>query len=94
MTIIFTVGFSGFCLAFIPFFSNSKQLNELTNEVKEINQKMYHLENIQNELNTKLDFSEQIFKVNDEDLLKCFNSEFVELKDEIMKINSKIGQEQ
>lgn len=93
-TIIFTVGFSGFCLAFIPFFSNSKQLNELTNEVKEINQKMYHLENIQNELNTRLDFSEQIFKVNDEDLLKCFNSEFAELKDEIMKINSKIGQEQ
>lgn len=89
-TIIFTVGFSGFCLAFIPFFSNSKQLNELTNEVKEINQKMNQIEIIQNELNTKINFSEQTFKVVDENLAIDFIPELTEIKNNLKEINSKI----
>lgn len=89
-TIIFTVGFSGFCLAFIPFFSNSKQLNELTNEVKGINQKMNQIEIIQNELYTKINFSEQTFKVVDENLAIDLIPELTEIKNNLKEINSKI----
>ena len=90
LTIIFTVGFSGFCLAFIPFFSNSKQLNELTNEVKEINQQIQQIEAIQNELNSKTDFSDKTLKVSDEKLTENLNSELFEIKKVIEEINSKI----
>ena len=89
-TIVFTVGFSGFCLAFIPFFSNSKQLNELTNEVKEINQQLQQIEIIQDELNSKIDLSDKILKVSDEELNENLNSELVEIKKELEEINSKI----
>lgn len=89
-TIIFTVGFSGFCLAFIPFFSNSKQLNELTNEIKEINRELQKIEIIQNELITKTDFSNQILKVSDEELLSKLNSELAEINKEIKDINAKV----
>lgn len=89
-TIIFTVGFSGFCLAFIPFFSNSKQLNELTNEVKEINQQLQQIEIIQDELNSKIDFSDNIIKVSDEELANNLDSELDEIKKEIEEINAKI----
>lgn len=90
LTIIFTVGFSGFCLAFIPFFSNSKQLNELTNEVKEINQQLQQIEIVQNELNSKIDFSGNIIKVSDEELADNLDSELDEIKKEIEEINAKI----
>lgn len=90
LTIIFTVGFSGFCLAFIPFFSNSKQFNELTNEVKEINQQLQQIEIIQDELNSKIDFSDKTLKVFDEELLEDLNSELDEIKKEIEEINAKI----
>ena len=90
VTILFTVGFSGFCLAFIPFFSNSKQLSELTNEVKDINQQIQQLEAIQNELNSKIDFSDISIKVSDEELAHNLNSELGEIKKEIEEINSKI----
>jgi len=89
-SIIFTVGFSGFCLAFIPFFSNSKQLNELTNEVKEINQQIQRFEAIQNELNSKINFSDITLKVSDEELVDNLNSELGEIKTEIEKINSRL----
>ena len=88
--IIFTVGFSGFCLAFIPFFSNSKQLNELTKEVKEINQQLQQIEIIQDELNSKIDLSDMTLKVSDEELMENLNSELDEIKNEIEEINSKI----
>lgn len=90
LTIVFTVGFSGFCLAFIPFFSNSKQLNELTNEVKEINQQLQQIEIIQDELNSKIDLSDMTLKVSDEELMENLNSELDEIKNEIEEINSKI----
>ena len=90
LTIIFTVGFSGFCLAFIPFFSNSKQFNELTNEVKEINQQLQHIEIIQDELNSKIDFPDKTLKVSDEVLTENLNSELDEIKKEIEEINAKI----
>lgn len=90
LKIIFSVGFSGFCLTFIPFFSNSKQLNELTNEVKEINQQIQQMEAIQNELNSKIDFSDNIIQVSDEELADNLNSELDEIKKEIEEINSKI----
>lgn len=90
LTIVFTVGFSGFCLAFIPFFSNSKQLNELTKEVKEINQQLQQIEIIQDELNSKIDFSDMTLKVSDEELMENLNSELGEIRSEIEDINSKI----
>ena len=90
LTIVFTVGFSGFCLAFIPFFSNSKQLNELTNEVKEINQQLQQIEIIQDELISKIDFSDKTLKVSDEELMENLNSELGEIRSEIEDINSKI----
>ena len=89
-TIIFTVGFSGFCLAFIPFFSNSKQFNELTNEVKKITQQLQQIEIIQNELNSRIDFSDKTLKVSDKELLENLNSELDEIKKEIEEIPSKI----
>ena len=89
-TIIITVGFSGFCLAFIPFFSNSKQLNELTNEVKEINQELQQMETVQHELISKIDFSDQTLKVSVEELVNNLNSELGEIKKEIEEINFKI----
>lgn len=90
LTIIITVGFSGFCLAFIPFFSNSKQLNELTKEVKEINQQLQQIEIIQDELNSKIDLSDMTLKVSDEELMENLNSELDEIKNKIEEINSKI----
>lgn len=90
LTIVFTVGFSGFCLAFIPFFSNSKQLNELTNEVKEINQQLQQIEIIQDELISKIDFSDKTLKVSDEELMENLNSELGEIRSEIEDINSNI----
>lgn len=88
--IIITVGFSGFCLAFIPFFSNSKQLNELTNEVKEINLQLQQMKIIQTELTSKIDFSDQSLKVSDEEFANNLNSELSEIKKQIEEINSKI----
>lgn len=90
LTIIITVGFSGFCLAFIPFFSNSKQLNELTNEVKVINQQLQQIEINQNKLNSKIDFSDKTLEVSDKELTENLNSELDEIKKEIEEINARI----
>ena len=48
------------------------------------------MEIIQHELISKIDFSDQILKVSDEELANNLNSELGELKKEIKEINAKI----
>ena len=48
------------------------------------------MEAIQNELNSKIDFSDNIIQVSDEELADNLNSELDEIKKEIEEINSKI----